>query len=206
MCLCKALSVITCKFKIWYGEPDQQPCSGPSSSLNQSKKDPEKPPDSFVKSQQYLKCKLPLILPHAVALLKAIILLEKWTRCLWLCSLHGWKQLSSSKMYPQVNALNFWRKTIFVYLLILKRRKVKFHTYESSLLAWKFTDQLNLTLQVQGADYTPGSISSLLHGNLLHVDLLLDFPPPRPAVFKPWLCLLWNAESQNENCLWGYKR
>lgn len=77
--------------------------------------------------------------------------------------------------------------------LILKRKKVKFHIYESSLSAWKFTDQWNLTLQVQGADYTPDLISSLLHGSLLHTDLLLDSPSPQPrcgwavALLKCWI-------------------
>lgn len=68
--------------------------------------------------------------------------------------------------------------------LILKRKKVKFHIYESSLSAWKFTDQWNLTLQVQGADYTPDLISSLLHGSLLHTALPLDF-------LSPQLCCGW---------------
>lgn len=206
MCLCRALSVTTCKFKIWYRKPGQQPHSDPGSSLNQSKQDPDKPPDTSVKSQQHLKCKLTLLLPYALVLLKAIILLEEWTWCPWLCSSDGWKQLSS-KMYQKVSDLNFHRKkNNHVNHLILKRKEVKFHIYESSHLAWKFTDQWNLTLQVQGADYTPDPISSLLHGNLLHTDLPLDFHPPGPSVVKPSLRTLQNAESRNRNRPRGCKR
>lgn len=93
------------------------------------------------------------------------------------------------------------KKNNHVNHLILKRKKVKFHIYESSLSAWKFTDQWNLTLQVQGADYTLDLISSLLHGSLLHRDLLLDFPSSSPVVAEPSLC--WSAESRDGNCLWG---
>lgn len=139
----------------------------------------EKPPDISVKSQQYVKCELTLILPHAVAFLKAIILLGEWTWCPWLCSLNGWKQSSSSIMYQKVRALTLQGKKIITRTTWSWKERKWNSIFMSSLSAWKFTDQWNLTLQVQGADYTPYLISSLLHGSLLHTALPLDFLAPQ---------------------------